>query len=73
MCSKPGQLVADLLASSGASFRACKASGRHYFGMEGDKQTFNKLLKPLCCPPEDSLLLIDRHKTQPWHINRSSK
>ena len=37
MCSKPEQLVVDLLASTGASFRACKASGRHYFGMERDK------------------------------------
>ena len=29
MCSKLGHLVTDLSASTGASFRACKASGRH--------------------------------------------
>ena len=73
MCSKPKQLVADLLASTGASFRACKASGRHYFRMEGDKQIFTELLKPLCCPLEGFLLLVGRRKTQPWHTNRSDK
>ena len=31
MCSKPGHLVADLLALIGASYRACKVSGRHIF------------------------------------------
>ena len=73
MCSKPGQLVADLSASTGASFRACKASGRHYFGMERDKRIFTELLKPLCCPPEGSPLLVGKRKAQPWHANRSGK
>ena len=40
MCSKPGQLVVDLSASTDASF---KASGRQYFEMEGDKQIFNEV------------------------------
>ena len=73
MCSKPGQLVADLSASTSASFRAYKTSGRHYFGMEGDKRIFIELLKPLCCPPEGSPLLIGQRKTQSWHTNRSGK
>ena len=67
MCSKPGHLVANLLASTSASYRACKASGRHFFGMEADKRIFNALLKPLCTPPESSPLLVGRRKTQPWH------
>ena len=73
MCSKPEQLVADLSASTGASFRACKANGRYYFGMEGNKRIFTELLKPLCCPLKGSPLLVDRRKTQPWHTNRSGK
>ena len=73
MCSKPGQLVADLSASTSASFRACKASDRHYFGMEGNKQIFTELLKPLCCPPEGSSLLVGRRKAQPWHVNSLGK
>ena len=73
MCSKPGQLVADLSASTGASFRACKVSGRHYFGMEGDKRIFTELLKPLCCPPKGSPLLVGRRKAQSWHAKRSGK
>ena len=76
MCSKPGQLVADLLASTSASFRACKASGRHYFEMEGDKRIFTKLLKPLCCPPPRvlSFSLVDTrlsHGIQTALVNRS--
>ena len=58
MCSKLRQLVVDLLASISASFKACKASCHHYFGMEGDQKIFNKLLKPLCCFSENSPLLV---------------
>ena len=73
MCSKPRQLVADLLVSTGASFRAYKASSCHYFGMEGDKRIFTELPKPLCCSPEGSLFLVSWRKTQPWHANRLGK
>ena len=38
MCIKPGHLVADLLASTGASYKACMASGRHFFGLEPDRE-----------------------------------
>ena len=62
MCSKPSQVVADLSASTGASYRACKASGRHFFGLEADKSIYNALLKPLCSPPEDLPLLFNRRK-----------
>ena len=76
MCSKPRQLVADLSRSTGASFKACKASDRHYFGMEGDKQIFTKLLKPLCCPPRAlPFLLVDArlsHGIQTALVNSSS-
>ena len=72
MCSKPSHLVTDLSASTGASYRACKASGRHFFRMEADKKIFNALLKPLSTPPESSPLQVGRRKTQPWHA-RSGK
>ena len=72
MCSKPGHLVADLSALTGASYRACKASGCHFFEMEVDKRIFDALLKPLSIPPESSPLLVGRRKTQPWHA-RSRK
>ena len=73
MCSKPGQVVADLSASTGASYRACKASGRHFFGLEADKRIYNALLKTLYNPPDDSPLLLNRRKAQPWHASRSGK
>ena len=66
MYSKPGHLVANLSASTGASYRACKASGRHFFGM-ADKRIFNAILKPLCTLPESPPLLVGYRKTRPWH------
>ena len=63
MCSKSGHLVADLSALTGASYKACKVSGRHFFGMEADKRIFNALLKPLSTPPKSSPLLVGRRKT----------
>ena len=65
MCSKSGHLVANLSASTSASYRACKASRRHFFGMEADQRIFNALLKPLCTLPESSPLLVGRQKTRP--------
>ena len=38
----------DISASTGASHRACAASGWHFIGLEADKDIFNALLKPLC-------------------------
>ena len=73
MCSKPGQVVADLSASNGASYRACKANSRHFFGLEADKRINNALMKPLCNTPEDSPLLLNRRKAQRWHTSRSGK
>ena len=73
MCSKPSQVVADLSASTGSSYRACKASSHHFFGLEVDKRIYNALLKPLCNPLEDSPLLLNRRKAQPWHSSRSGK
>ena len=73
MCTKPGHLVADLLASTGASYRACMASGRHFFGLEPDREIFIALLKPLCSHSEESPLLVGRRKAQPWHNNKSGK
>ena len=60
MCSKPGHLVANLSTLTGASYRACKASGHYFFGMEADKRIFNALLKPLSTPPKSSPLLVGR-------------
>ena len=73
MCTKPGHLVADLSASTGASYRTCMASGRHFFGLEPDKEIFIVLLKPLCSHLEESPLLVGRCKAQPWHANKSGK
>ena len=73
MCTKPGQVVADLSASTSASYRACKASNRHFFGLRADKKIYNVLLKPLCNPPEDSPLLLNRRNAQPWHTSRCGK
>jgi hypothetical protein len=39
--------VADLSASTSASLRACRASGRHFLGLERDKRIFDKLLRPV--------------------------
>ncbi|KAG0566984.1 hypothetical protein KC19_7G101700 [Ceratodon purpureus] len=50
MCSKPGDVVVDLAASTGASLRACRASGRHYFGIEEDTTIFDAVLQPLLKP-----------------------
>lgn len=52
MCSKEGDLVVDLSASTGASLRACRASGRHFFGIEEDSHIYNTILAPMCKPPE---------------------
>lgn len=52
MCSKPGDLVVDLSASTGASLRACRASGRHFFGIEEDTDIYNGILKELIKVPE---------------------
>ena len=49
MCSKPNQIVVDISASIGAFARACKASSRHFFGLEADREV---LLKPLCSASE---------------------
>ena len=73
MCSKPGQLVGDLPASTGASYRACKASGCHFFGLEADRRTYNALLKPLSSLAKDLPLLVNHWKAQPWHANRIGK
>lgn len=50
MCTKPGDIVVDLSASTGASLRACRASGRHFFGLEEDTDIFMGVLKPLLKP-----------------------
>ena len=54
MCSSRGQIVADLLASTGASIRTYKASGHHIFGLEEDKEIFDLLVKSLCTSHESS-------------------
>jgi hypothetical protein len=46
-CSNEGTVVVDLSALTGTSFRACRASGRHFVGLERDKRIFDELLKPL--------------------------
>ena len=53
MCTKLGQVVVDITASTSASTRACKASGRHFFGFEPDAKIFDALLKALCDLTED--------------------
>ena len=73
MCMKPGHLVADLSALTGASYKACMASGRHFFGLEPDREIFTVLLKPLCSHSEESPLLVGHPKAQPWHANKSGK
>ena len=73
MCTKPGHLVADLLASTGASYRVCMVSSRHFFGLQPDREIFTALLKPLCSHSEESPLLVGRRKAQPWHSNKSGK
>ena len=52
MCSRPNQIVVDISASTGASTRACKASGHHFFGLEADREIYEVLLKPLCTASE---------------------
>jgi hypothetical protein len=42
----------DLTASTGASLRACRASGRHFFGLESDSLFFDSVLKPTLKPEE---------------------
>jgi hypothetical protein len=46
-CSGEGSIVADLTTSCGASLRACRASGHHFFGLESDPKIFDALLKPV--------------------------
>ena len=48
MCSKVGHTVVDISASTGASYRACNASGRHFIGFKSDKEIYDVLLRPLC-------------------------
>ena len=48
MCSRPNQIVVDISASTGGSARACKASRRHFFGLEADREIYEALLRPLC-------------------------
>ena len=55
MCSSLGQLVVDIIASTGASARACQALGRHFFGFEPDKEIYDALLMPLCDAIDSSL------------------
>ena len=52
MCSSPGQLIVDIIASTSASTRACQASGRHFFGFEPDTEIYDALLMPLCDPSD---------------------
>ena len=73
MCSKPKQLIGDLSASTSASYRPSKASGRHFFGLGADMRIYNVLLKPLSSRVEDSPLIVNHRKVQPWHANRTSK
>jgi hypothetical protein len=44
-CSSPGSIVADLTASTGASLKACCASGRQFVGFENDFDIYHALLK----------------------------
>jgi DNA modification methylase len=46
-CSSEGSIIIDLTASTGASLRACRTSGRHFFGLEKDPKIYDALLKPL--------------------------
>ena len=48
MCSKVGHTVVDISASTGASYRACNASGHHFIGFKSDKEIYDMLLRPLC-------------------------
>ena len=48
MCSKVRHTVVDISASTGASYRAYNASGRHFIGFESDKEIYDVLLRPLC-------------------------
>ena len=41
MCSSPGQIVGDLTSSTRASIWAYKASARHFFGLEAEKEIFD--------------------------------
>jgi hypothetical protein len=52
ICSHEGSIVADLTSSTGASLRASRASGRHFFGIEADSSIYNALLKPTLKPQE---------------------
>ena len=56
MCTLPSQIVVDISASIGASARACRASGRHFFGFESDQEIFDILLKPTCDSSDDAPL-----------------
>ena len=48
MCSKVGHMEVDISASTGASYRACNASGCHFIGFESNKEIYDILLRPLC-------------------------
>ena len=52
MCSKPNQIVVDTSTSTSGSACACKASGRHFFCLEADREIYEVLLKPLCIASE---------------------
>jgi hypothetical protein len=52
-CSMPGSIFADLSASTEASLKACRASGKHFFGLEADRDIYEGLLKPMLNPEVD--------------------
>jgi hypothetical protein len=49
-CSSDRSIVTDLSAGTRSSLRACRAFGRHFFGLEDDNDIFEELLKPLTMP-----------------------
>jgi hypothetical protein len=49
-CPSDQSIVANLSAEPRASLRTCRASGKHFFGLEADNDIFEELLKPLACP-----------------------
>ena len=46
-CSKFGDTIVDLTASTGASLRACRAFSRHFIGAERDAKLYHTVLAPL--------------------------
>ena len=60
--------MVDISSSTGGSARACKASGRHFFGLEADREIYEALLKPLCTASEvtDESDDDDLHSSKQW-------